>query len=444
MRQIKRARKRERVKKKLISIAMLCLLSVILFSTAAASEKSGLAVISLEAKSETMYQDSAIPKFSADVRGEGAMKTVLDESKKYTAQDFMESLQEGKDYMLQCEADGKKEGTFPIKLVLSEELKRKLEGELAQEVFFETRDAVLTVKNKYGEWDGKKFKQPDGTYVQNGWIEDDGEKYYFDADGNMVTGNLRIGVKTYQFAKDGKLKSEESSIDPNKPMIALTFDDGPGKRTGELLDQLEKYNSRATFFMLGQNAQKNGDLIRRMAKQGCELSNHSMTHANLSTMDPVGISGEVDGTNKIINGFVANGSTTLRPPYGAVSDTLKETVKMPFIMWSVDTLDWQTKNTKATVDTVLNTVKDGDIVLMHDIHSTTIDATLELIPKLVEQGYQLVTVSELAEARGVTLENGHQYYSFPPGVAASGETNAQPQEEVFEGEYHHEAVSEEQ
>lgn len=443
MRQIKRARKRERVKKKLISIAVLCLLSVVLFSTAAASEKSGLAVISVKAKSETMYQDNEMPKFSADVCGEGAMKTVLDEQKKYTAQDFMESLQEGKDYTLQCEADGTKEGTFPIKIQLSDELKKKLEGELAQEVFFETRDAVLTVKNKYGEWDGKKFKQPDGTYVQNGWVEEKGEKYYFDADGNMVTGELRIGVKTYQFAKDGKLKSEESSIDPNKPMIALTFDDGPGKRTGELLDQLEKYNSRATFFMLGQNAKNNGALIRRMANQGCELSNHSMTHANLSTMDPAGISGEVDGTNKIINGFVANGSTSLRPPYGAVSDTLKGTVKMPFIMWSVDTLDWQTKNAKATVDAVLNTVKDGDIVLMHDIHSTTIDAALELIPKLVEQGYQLVTVSELAEARGVTLENGQQYYSFPPEAAKSGEGTMQPQEEVFEGEYHHEEVSEE-
>lgn len=443
MRQIKRARKRERVKKKLISIAVLCLLSVVLFSTSAASEKSGLAVISVKAKSETMYQDNEMPKFSADVCGEGAMQTVLDEQKKYTAQDFMESLQEGKDYTLQCEADGTKEGTFPIKIQLSDELKKKLEGELAQEVFFETRDAVLTVKNKYGEWDGKKFKQPDGTYVQNGWVEEKGEKYYFDADGNMVTGELRIGVKTYQFAKDGKLKSEESSIDPNKPMIALTFDDGPGKRTGELLDQLEKYNSRATFFMLGQNAKNNGALIRRMANQGCELSNHSMTHANLSTMDPAGISGEVDGTNKIINGFVANGSTSLRPPYGAVSDTLKGTVKMPFIMWSVDTLDWQTKNAKATVDAVLNTVKDGDIVLMHDIHSTTIDAALELIPKLVEQGYQLVTVSELAEARGVTLENGQQYYSFPPEAAESGEGTMQPQEEVFEGEYHHEEVSEE-
>lgn len=442
MRQIKRGHKRERVKKKLISIAVLCLMSVILFSTAAASEKSGLAVISMKAKSETMYQDSELPDFSVDIHGEGAMKTVLDKKKKYTAQDFMESLKQGKDYTLECESDGTKEGIFPVKINLSDDLKKKLEGELSQEVFFETQDGTLTVKNKYGEWDGNKFKQPDGTYVQNGWVEDDGAKYYFDGEGNMVTGELRIGVKTYQFAKDGKLKSEESSIDPSKPMIALTFDDGPGSRTGELLDQLEKYNSRATFFMLGQNAQNNGDLIKRMAKQGCELSNHSMTHANLSTMDAAGILSEVDGTNKIINGFVANGSTTLRPPYGAISDTLKETVKMPFIMWTIDTLDWQTKNAKATVDSVLNNVKDGDIVLMHDIHSTTIDAALELIPKLVEKGYQLVTVSELAEARGVTLENGHQYYSFPPGAADSDISKKQPEGgEVFEGEYHEEAVS---
>ncbi len=198
-----------------------------------------------------MYQDSELPKFSVDIHGEGAMKTTLDEKEQYTAQQFMESLTEGKDYTLECESDGTKEGTFPVKIKLSDDLQKKLEGELSQSVFFETRDGTLTVKNKYGEWDGKKFQQPDGTYVsddlqkklegelsqsvffetrdgtltvknkygewdgkkfqqpdgtyvQNGWVEDDGEKYYFDGEGNLVTGELRIGVKTYQFAKDGK------------------------------------------------------------------------------------------------------------------------------------------------------------------------------------------------------------------------------------------------
>lgn len=110
----------------------------------------------------------------------------------------------------------------------------------------------MTVKNKYGEWDGKKFKQPDGTYVQNGWVEDDGEKYYFDGEGNLVTGELRIGVKTYQFAKDGKLKSEESSIDPNKPMLALTFDDGPGKRTGNCWIDWKNITHEQPFSCLGR------------------------------------------------------------------------------------------------------------------------------------------------------------------------------------------------
>ena len=133
MRQIKRARKRERVKKKLISIVVLCLLSVILFSTAAASEKSGLAVISMKAKSETMYQDSELPKFSVDIHGEGAMKTTLDEKEQYTAQEFMESLTEGKDDTLECESDGTKEGTFPVKIKLSDDLQKKLEELLKEE-----------------------------------------------------------------------------------------------------------------------------------------------------------------------------------------------------------------------------------------------------------------------------------------------------------------------
>lgn len=85
---------------------------------------------------------------------------------------------------------------------------------------------------------------------------------------------------------------------------------------------------------------------------------------------------------------------------------------MPMILWNIDTLDWKTKDTQSTIDCVLNTADDGDIVLMHDIHSSTVDASLQLIPKLIENGYQLVTVSEMAEARGIILENGKVYTDF--------------------------------
>ena len=89
----------------------------------------------------------------------------------------------------------------------SDDLQKKLERGTVSVRIFETQDGTLTVKNKYGEWDGKKFKQPDGTYVQNGWVEDDGEKYYFDGEGNLVTGELRIVSKLINLQR-WKLKSE--------------------------------------------------------------------------------------------------------------------------------------------------------------------------------------------------------------------------------------------
>ncbi|MDE6830114.1 MAG: hypothetical protein K2P34_07280, partial [Lachnospiraceae bacterium] len=100
------------------------------------------------------------------------------------------------------------------------------------------------------------------------------------------------------------------------------------------------------------------------------------------------------------------------PPYGAISDTMKASVGMPMILWNIDTLDWKTRNAEATVNTVMESVKDGDIILMHDIHTESVDAAVELIPKLIDAGFQLVTVSEMAAAKGIVLENGKSYTDF--------------------------------
>ena len=102
----------------------------------------------------------------------------------------------------------------------------------------------------------------------------------------------------------------------------------------------------------------------------------------------------------------------MRPPYGAISSTLRKNAGMPLILWNIDTLDWKTRNARTTVDIVMKNVDDGDIILMHDIHTESVDAAIELIPKLLEKGYQLVTVSELAAYKNVTLENGEKYTDF--------------------------------
>lgn len=212
----------------------------------------------------------------------------------------------------------------------------------------------------------------------------------------------------------------EKTVDPDKPMIALTFDDGPGLRTTEILSVLEHYGARATFFMCG-NSLSRADInvesvLKKMDEIGCETSNHTMNHIQLNTLTVKNIKRQVRGVNRIIKSHTGHGAAGLRPPYGSGIHSKKviNNVGLPMIYWSIDTLDWKTKSKKATVKAVLKQVRDGDIVLMHDIHTWSVDAAIELIPKLIKKGYQLVTVSEMAAARGVELENGKTYFSFYP------------------------------
>ena len=140
-----------------------------------------------------------------------------------------------------------------------------------------------------------------------------------------------------------------------------------------------------------------------MLKDGNELGNHSYDHQQLTKIDAEAIAKEVNDTNENIKNICGSPATVLRPPYGAINDTVKSSVGMPMILWNVDTLDWKTRNTQSTIDEVMRDLKDGDIILMHDIHTQTVDAALQLIPKLEEEGYQLVTVSEMAADKNKTL-----------------------------------------
>ena len=206
-------------------------------------------------------------------------------------------------------------------------------------------------------------------------------------------------------------------IDPARPMIALTFDDGPKTAvTGRILDSLQANGGRATFFMLGSNVNANAGVIRRMVDQGCEVANHTHDHKYLTKIGADGIVSQVGSTNQKIQAVCGVSPVLMRPPGGyidAASLNVLGSMGMPAIMWSIDTRDWQHRNAQRTIDTVLSQVKDGDIILMHDIYSTTADAAVVLIPELTARGYQLVTVSELAAYRG-GIAPGHKYSQFRP------------------------------
>ena len=167
--------------------------------------------------------------------------------------------------------------------------------------------------------------------------------------------------------------------------------------------------------MLGSNVNANAGVIKRMVEQGCEVANHTHDHKYISKLSADGIVSQVGSTNQKIQAVCGVSPVLMRPPGGYIdgaSLNVLGSMGMPAIMWSIDTRDWQHRNAQRTIDTVLSQVKDGDIILMHDIHTQTVDAALQLIPKLEEEGYQLVTVSEMAAAKNKTLENGTAYSDF--------------------------------
>ena len=193
------------------------------------------------------------------------------------------------------------------------------------------------------------------------------------------------------------------SVDPSRPMIALTFDDGPAAPDNRILAALEAVGGRATFFMVGQNVKGHPDIIRRMVADGCELGNHSWSHPQLNKLSAGEVRSQINRTNDAIAAVAGHGATVMRCPYGATGGSVKSVLgDMGYasILWSIDTLDWKTRNASSTVSSVLNNVKDGDIILMHSLYGATAEAVETMVPELVRRGYQLVTVSELAAARG--------------------------------------------
>lgn len=296
---------------------------------------------------------------------------------------------------------------------------------------------------------GNLFYYKDGVKIKNTWKAVSGSKYYFGKSGKAYVGKRKVGKATYYFAVNGKRKtgwrtingkkyyfspkngkmvtgkktishylcyfSEKGvllrKIDKNKKMVALTYDDGPSIYTPRILKTLKENNSVATFFVVGNRVPMYSDTVKKAYGMGCEIGNHTYEHKILTRADAAGIREQVSKTNAAVKNITGTDPIVMRPPGGCVNDTVKSQTGMPMILWSIDTLDWRTRNAASTKTAVLDHVKDGDIVLMHDLYEATANASTTIIPTLVERGYQLVTVSELAECRG-GMKDGCLYYSF--------------------------------
>lgn len=202
-------------------------------------------------------------------------------------------------------------------------------------------------------------------------------------------------------------------IDPKKPMIALTFDDGPSAHTERLLDIFEKNGGKGTFFVLGNLIKGRESTLKRIARQGHEIGNHSWSHRQFTKLDEKELTDQIMMTRAKIYDVTGQNCVIVRPPYGACNDDVRAAGKelgVSYVNWSVDTLDWKTKNAKAIYNETMKNAKDGSIILFHDLHKTTVDAMEKIIPELIDQGYQLVTVTQLLTYYGQELEPGKMYY----------------------------------
>lgn len=193
--------------------------------------------------------------------------------------------------------------------------------------------------------------------------------------------------------------------------VALTFDDGPGPKTPELLDILAKEKVPATFMLVGRAVKTYPDIVAREVKEGHVLANHTWSHPQLTKISDSKINKEITSTLEAIKKVVPNAEVNLtRPPYGAFNSRVTaalKSLKQSVILWDVDTLDWKNRNPQSVLEQVKKQTKAGSIILMHDIHPTSIQAVPDIIKHLRSQGYTLVTVPELY---GGTMTPGKVYF----------------------------------
>lgn len=203
-------------------------------------------------------------------------------------------------------------------------------------------------------------------------------------------------------------------IDPAKPMVAITYDDGPSDTySDQIMDIFEENHALATFFEVGGNVWAHPEPVARMAEIGCEIASHSNAHKDLSKMRKSTLLADLDAADEAFTAAGVDAPVLLRPPYGAVNSNVKTATGRAVVTWSVDTEDWRSRDAQ----TVINYVKnygdlDGEVVLMHSIYSSTVEATRELVPWLQEQGYQLVTVTELLAFYYGELPEADHYYGY--------------------------------
>ena len=210
----------------------------------------------------------------------------------------------------------------------------------------------------------------------------------------LFCGCCFIGISKKTKETEGEIQQKESVEESGvkeKPSIAFTFDDGPSSRyTGRLLDGLKERSVKASFFLIGENAEENPVLVERIYKEGHLIGNHTYSHVQMTHL-----SEEILLTCNKIYENTGICTSFVRPPFGAWQRELEVRMEVLPVLWSVDPLDWTTENVDEIVSKVVTEVEEGDIILLHDCYASSVEAALRIVDILQKEGYEFVTVDEM-------------------------------------------------
>ncbi|HZK10558.1 MAG TPA: polysaccharide deacetylase family protein [Clostridia bacterium] len=250
------------------------------------------------------------------------------------------------------------------------------------------------------------FHPKKGEMIQSAWITEGDKRYYIKSSGNPAKDLYTVDGVDYYFDE----RTGECLLDASKPMIALTFDDGPVENTEELLDFLDENSVDVSFFLQGKSIPGKEDLVKRMQEEGHTVGNHSYNHPKFTELSEEEILWQVEETDRLI--YEATGSKPIffRSPYGLTDKRIESVLARPTILWSVDSEDWNGRNADEIHHHLIDKAKDGDIVLMHDTYSTTIKAIKKTIPLLREREFQFVNMETLFKVKGQKPQGRDVYY----------------------------------
>lgn len=217
---------------------------------------------------------------------------------------------------------------------------------------------------------------------------------------------------TVALPADGPAEVEQEQ---ETKFIALTFDDGPRRSTtGPLLDGLAQRGVPATFFLIGEQVPGNEDIVRRMEAEGHQIGIHTYDHKCLTALNAADFSAQVDRSRQLLGEILGRENFLLRPPYGMVDAGVERRAGSAIILWSIDPEDWKDRNAQREAGLILSQARDGSIILMHDIFPESVDAALQVVDALHQQGYLFCTIEELFDLRGIPLEAGQVYCDAYP------------------------------